>query len=404
MRKLLLILIISGFYTGISAQKLGYIRTDSAYISCDIYPQNEAQSSQICYYRLYPPVKIETATPNQILGYGYDKTDYCTFTIKTGNDSVKKFLQAIVQGDSPVYYLSEKSGNRFYILNPGKELVELKEENGEYKYQLAEYFGAPSGVVPQIHNGFNPQGIARTVKILKEANLEVIQKSYENQEPVHKGKSLSQVRKHQSEKPLLSLSLQSGVTFQRLPLDLLAGLPDIWDQFKSSSITYSVAADIPLFKYYPISYHQEVCFNKFVNDYQQGADPPDYQLIQDFSVLSLPAMLRYSFGRKKFTGFANAGVQLDIALNKNNVGWLIALDESNSATANQVEIGYLSYSTFQPGITAGCGLNYKLNKKYLITADFRYSGITNVLPNQPKPESQIVLKVGVSYNIDKKSK
>jgi opacity protein-like surface antigen len=404
MRKLLLFLIISGFYTGVSAQKLGYIRTDSSYISCDVYPQKEAKSFKICYYRLYPPATIETATPYQILGYGYGKTDFCTFTIKTGNDSVKKFLQAIVQGDSPVYYLSEKSGNHFYILNRGKELVELKEENGEFKYQLAEYFGAPSDIVAQIHNGFTRQGIERTVKILKEANLQVIQSNYENQEPAYKGKSLSQVRKLQSEKPLLSLSFQSGVTIQRLPIELQEGLPAEWDKFKSSSITYSLAADVPLFRYYPLSYHQEICFNKFVNDYKQGADPPDYQLIQDYSVISLPAMLGYTIGKKKLTFILTAGVQIDIALQENNIGFLITGEGGNILPGNEFVAGYYTYTTIRPGFTAGLGLNYKINSKFVVTSVIRYSRINNLLPGIVGVESLYAINAGISYCISKKEK
>jgi hypothetical protein len=265
MRKLFLFLVISGFYAGISAQKLGYIRTDSAYISCDIFPQKAAQAAKICYYRFYPAVKTETATPSQIQGYGYGKIDYISFSIKSGNGTEKKFLQAIVQGDSPVYYLREKSGKRFYIVSSTKELVELKKENGEYKQQLAELFGAPPGIIPLIHSGYNKHGIIRAVKNLKETNLVVSNNVFENHETIKKGKSLKEVRKFQLIKPLISISFQSGVTFQSLPLNLQARLPYDWDKFKSSSFSYSVAAEIPLLKYYPVSYYQEICFNKFVN-------------------------------------------------------------------------------------------------------------------------------------------
>jgi hypothetical protein len=404
MRKLLLVLIIAGFYTNISAQKLGYILTDSAYISCDIYPQKKAKASEICCYRLYPPVKIETATPYQILGYGNDNTDYYTFTLKSGNDSVKKFLQAIVQGDSPVYYLCEESGKHFYILNPDKKLVELKKEKGEYKHQLAEYFEAPSSIIPYIHNGFNQRGIKKAVKIMKEANFEVISNNYENREPGYNGKSLNEVNRFQSKKPLLSITLQSGVTLQRLPLYLQAGLPAEWDKFKSSSITYSVAANVPLFKYYPISYHQEVCFNKFVNNYKRGADPPDYQLIQDYSVVSLPAMLGYAIVKRKFTFIMKAGLQIDFALQKNNIGFLITGDENNSLSGTEVVVGYYTYTSIRPGFTAGVELNYKINSKFVITSAFRYSRINNLHTGIVGVESLYTINAGISYCIGKKEK
>jgi len=204
-------------------------------------------------------------------------------------------------------------------------------------------------------------------------------------------------------RPALSLTLQSGVTSQHLPLDLQVGLPSDWDEFKASSITYSMSADIPLMKYRPLTYHQEICFNKFVNDYQKGSDPPESQLIQDFSVISLPAMVRYTFGPKKFTGFINAGVQVDIALNKNNIGWLI-LDGNANSGYDAASIEYMSYSTIQPGVTAGFGFGYKLSKNVVLNSEFRYSSVFNVLPDKSGTESQSVFKVGVTYNIFKKEK
>jgi opacity protein-like surface antigen len=197
--------------------------------------------------------------------------------------------------------------------------------------------------------------------------------------------------------------MQSGITSQRLPLNLQAGLPADWDEFKANSITFSMAADFPLIKYWPVTFHQEICFNKFVNDYRQGSDPPEHQLIQDFSVMSLPAMVRYTFGTKEFTGFINAGVQVDIALNKNNIGWLtLGGDAISGYEAATIE--YYSYSTYQPGITAGFGLSYKLSKNFALNSEFRYSSVFNVLPDKAGTESQSAFKAGVTYNIFKKEK
>lgn len=343
-----------------------------------------------------------TYTPEQILAYGYGKTDFVSIRIKSGNDSVKKFLLAIVQGDSPVYYLEDETGKHFYILGVQKELVELIKKNGEYKQQLATYFEAPGGVIPRIHSGLSRNGVIQAVKIMKEASMEVVHDGFENQNPEQKVLTIKQKQRLRTKKPLLSITLQSGITLQRLPLDLHAGLPLAWDKFKSNSITYSLAADMPLIKYWPVTYHQEICFNKFVNDYRQGSNPPNNQLIQDCSVISLPAMVRYTLGRKKLTGFINAGAQIDIVLNKNNIGWLI-ISGDDISVGDRVTIDYMSYKTIQPGFTAGFGINYKLNKKLAVSSEFRYSNIFNVLPGKAGTESQSVFKAGIAYNIFKKA-
>jgi hypothetical protein len=400
MKRLILFLFLIGSSSCILAQISGYIRKGSSYISGFVYPQSVVNSVKTCKFKPSTNSEITTYTPDKILAYGYGKYDFVSLRIKSGNDSVNLFFQAIVQGDNPVYYLYETSGKHFYILNTKNELVELIKKNSEYKHQLAAYYNSPNTNVQGIHTFLNKKGIVRTVKILKEAILSNDYNATESIQPDHKLLSIKQKKWLLMIKPVASISLQSGVAFQRLPLDLQAGLPDDWTAFKARSLTYSLALDLPIIKYWPITYHQEICFYKFVTDYRQGSDPPEYQLIQDFSVISLPVMLRYTAGRKKITGFFNAGFQLDIVLNKDNVGWL-KLVSNKSSGYDAVAIEYQSYSKFQPGITAGFGINYKINKIVSLNSEFRFSSIFNVLPNKSGAESQSVLKAGITFHIFK---
>ncbi|MDO9255260.1 MAG: outer membrane beta-barrel protein [Bacteroidales bacterium] len=403
MKRLILFLLLFGTSACLLAQTSGYIRKGSSYKSGYVYPQSAVRSFNTCKFSLTKTSEVITYTPDQILAYGYGKYTYVSLKIKSGNDSVNMFFEAIVQGDNPVYFLNETSGKHFYIVNTKKELVELVKKDGEYKHQLAAYYSSPTTIVPGIHAFFNKQGIIKTVKILKESTLANIYNATEAIPPEQKHLSIKQKKWLLMKKPVASVSLQSGVTFQRLPLDLQAGLPEDWNAFKASSLTYSLAVDLPIIKFWPVTYHQEIYFNKFVTDYRQGSDPPEYQLIQDFSVISLPAMLRYTVGRKKITGFFNAGFQLDIVLNKDNVGWL-KLVSNNNSVYEAMAIEYRSYSKFQPGITAGFGITYKLNKKFAVNSEFRFCSLFNVLPDKSGAESQITLKAGITYTIFKKGK
>lgn len=403
MKKILLFLIISGISLVINAQELGYIKNDSAYIACDIYKQNEGKSAKSCIARLKNSSQDIVYSPDQILGYGYGKTDYYTFNIILGNDTIKRFLEAIVNGSSPVYYLAGENEIHIYILNKNKELVELVKDNDEYKQQLATYFEAPAEILPRIHFGFTRNGVIQTVKLMKGSSLEVVNDGSETIIPPKKALTIKQKRRMRIIRPLLSISLQTGLTVQKLPLDLQAGLPTSWDEFKGNSFTYSLAVDIPIIKYWPVTYHQEICFNKFVNDYRRGSNPPEDQLIQDFSVISLPAMVRYSFGEKNFKAFINAGLQIDIALNKNNVGWL-KLRGDNTSGFDAATIAYRSYNKIQPGITAGFGIHYKLSKELSINSEFRSSSVFNILPDKSETEHQSTIKAGITYNIFKKEK
>jgi hypothetical protein len=398
MRNLFLCLMLSGLGFAVYSQEIGYIKNDSAYISCDIYKQNEIKSAKTCIVRAKNPSRDVTYTPTQLRAYGYGKTDYYSHKVVLGSDTIQRFLEAIVQGDSPVFYMADASGSHFYIQKDKNQLVELVKENDKYKVQLSEYYDAPVGIIPRLHFGFSRTGIIQTVKFIKGSSLEIVSDASGTAIPEQKVLTIKQKKRMRMKRPVLSLTLQSGITTQQLPLDLQLSLPGTWDEFKGSSITYSMSADIPLMKYWPLTYHQEICFNKFVNDYRKGSNPPDYQLIQDFSVLSFPAMVRYTFGLKKFTTFINAGLQLDISLNKNNVGWL-------QTTASQNEVGsssgYMDYKTLQMGYTAGFGVKYALNKKFGLCSEFRYSGIINALSEKAGPEKQNIFKIGITYNIFK---
>jgi len=389
MKQFILLLIIAGIKVNLFSQTSGYILKDSAYLSGYIDVQSGKKAFTSCKFSLTKTSGVVNYTPDKVSGFGYGKNNYYSMIVKTDSTINRMFLLAIDQGDFPVYYLNAKSGKHFYILDEKKELVELIREKGKFKKQLAVYFEVPTAEIQTIHTSFSKTGITKTIKILKDVRLAQVVIAPSS-------------KKKLTEKPVAIVSIQSGVTFQQLPIDLHAGLPVSWDDLKASSVTYCLAVDIPVSKNWPLTFHQEICYNKFVTNYKQGAQPPDDQLVQNSSVISLPEMLRYTIGRnKKFTGFINAGIQLDFILNKNNIGWL-KLEAGENNTGVTFTSNYLDYQNIQPGITGGFGIIYKLNKNLSLNSEFRYSRVINVLPRYAEAENQYVLKVGIAYNFYKK--
>ncbi|MFZ4547739.1 MAG: outer membrane beta-barrel protein [Bacteroidales bacterium] len=335
MRKLCFLLPIILMVSDLSAQKLGFIISDTAYSSAYIYPQTDKKAAHTCLMRLNNKVHFKTCTPDDLLGYGYDKKVFVSYKLKLGQDSAKVFLLTLVDSDMPLFFLKEKNGKRFFVLDDKKVLVELVRQNKSYKTQLAGMYHAPNEAVKFLHGGFTKHGMSQmTVALLDYREL--------------------------MKEPALHISLQMGITFQNLPVVLIPELAVLGDSFNANSITYSLAADIPVSKYWPLTYHQEIGFNKFVNNYGYGGNPPDYQLIQDFSVLNLPVLLRYTFGRGKTQLFVNAGFQLDIALNNNNLGWLITDGNNNEPGYSHEIVDYASYNTLQPGFAGGFGFNFRM--------------------------------------------
>jgi len=114
-------------------------------------------------------------------------------------------------------------------------------------------------------------------------------------------------------------------------------------------------------------------------------------------------MVRYTFGRKDLKGFVNAGIQIDISLNKDNVGWLVTGSNSGEPGAS-VTFGYATYNTVQPGFTAGFGASYDLNTQFALNVEYRYSFIGNVSADMVGLENQSALKAGITYSIFKQEK
>ncbi len=400
MKKWLFLLLTVSVCFNVKGQKYGYIQTNDKYISGFVYPGSGSKKAHVCKFSKYSKGEVVEYTPAELSAYGYGNTDFVSMPVKP--DTVKMFLQVLVKGDHPVYYLRDKKEKIFFISSPRNELVRLNSKDGEYKHQLAAYFEAPDEAVKYIHGFYTKRGILKSANILKGIALTEVVPTSETIKKESKVLTIKQKRWMLEKKPIVSISLQSGVTTQRLPLDLHAELPENWDMIKATSPTYSLAVDLPILKYWPLTFHQEICFNKFVTDYTNGSEPPDFQLIQNFSVISLPAMLRYTIPCNKLTLYVNAGLQLDVALNKNNIGMLIVgngTDITNPATTY-----YYDYNTIQTGVTIGFGGSFKLNKSLSLISEFRYSRVYDVLPDKSGTERQAAFKIGIVYPFFKKEK
>ena len=108
-------------------------------------------------------------------------------------------------------------------------------------------------------------------------------------------------------------------------------------------------------------------------------------------------MLRYTFGMRDTKFFINAGFQLDISLNKKNMGWMII--DGNEGIASGVRINYIDYSVFQPGVTAGFGLNHSFKNRLGFSSELRYSRISKVMDGMPGTESLLGITAGFTYHI-----
>lgn len=400
MKKWLFLLLIVSVCFNVKGQKYGYIRTNDKYISGFVYPGTGSKKAHVCKFSKYSKGEVVEYTPAELSAYGYGNTDFVSMPVKP--DTVRIFLQILVKGDHPVYYLKDKKEKVFFISSPQNELVRLKKEDGEYKHQLAAYFEAPDEAVKYLHGFYTKRGILKSVNFLKGIVLSEVVPTSETTKKESGVLTIKQKRWLLKKKPIVSISLQSGVTTQLLPLEINAQLPDSWNKLKATSFTTSMAADFPLTKFWPLTFHQEICYNKFVTNYIKGSEPPDFQLIQNFSVISFPAMLRYTIPHNKLTLYVNAGLQLDVALNKNNIGMLIVgngIDITNPATTY-----YYGYKTIQPGVTMGFGFSFKLSKSLSLISEFRYSRVYDVLPEKSGTERQTTFKAGIVYPIFKKVK
>ena len=139
------------------------------------------------------------------------------------------------------------------------------------------------------------------------------------------------------------------------------------------------------------------------------------------SFASLPLVAQFSFGGERLKGFVNGGGYIGYWLSSSIKGEFMTLDERVMITngylsqtnhiycESDIDFNSLRDNRFDYGLTAGAGVEYRLNDLLGITAEVRhYYGLSNLYKNKtvgdPRYNSTWTFQIGCKAHLGDNSK
>lgn len=136
-----------------------------------------------------------------------------------------------------------------------------------------------------------------------------------------------------------------------------------------------------------------------------------FEYSRKLTYLQIPVMTHIFFGSQRFKGFINLGPEVSYLIGNsvnanfdyNNVETVTDFPTTNRMTE---QLSMDVKNKFDYGITAGLGMEYKLNRKHSISLEGRYYfGLGNIFPSSKKDvfdasrHSSIMITLGYHYRI-----
>jgi len=290
--------------------------------------------------------------PDKISEYGFKKGKiYKSFLIDSHGPPTYYFLERIAGTQVKFYFLKRaKEGSYFYLSTDGdSSLIEIPENKEEYQQLLKTVFKDCQDLMPNV----------QYVR-LKPTSLARFSQDYEvcSRRPY----------------PRFRYGVIAGLNATRLSAISQSGMFSRMDL--NSSIDFSVGAflDIPI-NYSGLMFHPEIQFKNL--SYQEALTDAgvDYDLVVNYSFVSLPLLIRYSFLKEKMSPFFEAGAVFSTAINNDGTAFTyrnngnVTTIETNNNPVLQDQLG---------GFTLGVGLISNYNTRYALSGSLRYTGYYNL--------------------------
>lgn len=136
-----------------------------------------------------------------------------------------------------------------------------------------------------------------------------------------------------------------------------------------------------------------------------------FEYKRKLTYLQLPVMTHIFFGSQRFKGFVNLGPEVSYLIGNSvnaNFDYTNVALVPNFPIVNRMteQLSMEVKNKFDYGITAGVGMEYKLNRKHSISLEGRYYfGLGNIFPSSKKDvfdasrHSSIMITLGYHYRI-----
>ena len=353
-QKILFLVIISLFSLKSFAQR-GFYQTDSiAKIGVKIVDGGKISNAQWCIEDRKD--SLLRFSPYEVTKYGFNKgKTYVSKEINFSGITKKVFLEQLTEGKIILYFYAEQKFVTYFIEKDSTTFLELpkenKTDNSNFQKQLQEL----TADFPDISNNTKLVKYNRT-------SLSRFVNDYTNRlnRPFpHFRFGITGIYE------MTKFSLTSN---QNIPS--LDKIPFSYE----SSFSGGLFIDVPLFVSY-FSLHPEIQYSQYSYSYFTKTDDKDIDFLANISSIKVPVLFRYTFPSKKVRPFANAGGVFAYNIKNEN-----ALYETTFA-GNQIEINNLGNTplipSFQAGISAGLGAEFKINFQHSLFFEIRYNQFIN---------------------------
>lgn len=303
--------------------------------------------------------KSKIYSPYTVNKYGLDDGRvYVSKYIQIGDSTKKVFLEQLVKNKTSLYVYNAKNTKIFYIEKDSSSLIELSKydkENNDFRVNLSK-----------ITN--DCENVKDAVKLVDYTN-----------------KSLSKLINNYNDcigKPFPVIKYGFIVGYGFRDLEVVAdGLYKhngyIKDKFKSlinnkyeASILPGAFIDLPI-AMSCFSLHADIYLSKYRYSFTNTSESEILDFVANTTSIYLPILMRYSFSGKTLRPFVNVGLNNTYNLQNSTVFYETPTDPDYISLQSVDRNSYIS--KFQPGFTAGAGIECKLNYKHSIFIEFRYN-------------------------------
>jgi hypothetical protein len=341
--------IIIGLLPVFASAQSDYILIDSTLqVGVTLIDQGSTENSESCVLQRKNGDTIRYS-PYQVTEYGFRNGKiFKSFNIQVPGQQKRYFLQVYRSSLVTIYFLKSKLHKKqfYYTLHSGDSLFAITKNKKEFRNLLTKAAGENSQLQKNI----------RFVK-LNQAGVSAFMDYCNNYETNYF--------------PRLSFGVISG--FKNTTLSMLA----IGENFardikiKGTAIPFGIFADFPI-NHGKTSVHPEIwfCQNTFSQNFDYNGI--SYSLKGNYSYVSFPLLIRYTFLRKYTSPYFQFGpVYARTGNDKTELSNL-------NASANDVHTTHDIFNKNMGGYTVGSGIVFHRKKTLSYSAEVRYSKLFNL--------------------------
>lgn len=349
-----------------SGQTDGYFAIGNKVLSGErLFNGRNYMNARFC--RVEKDGKITSYTPYEVSEYGFLKgASFKSFTVSINNDTTRYFLERLASGKINLYSLRLKDLTKFYITDRNDSaLIEISSSKAGY-ISLFENITTDC-----------PQSVSKIPFVkFKRNSLKRYILDYNNcaDNPF----------------PRFRYGVSIGLTSTKLSAVDSKSAYSIPDYGNELSLAIGAFLDVPLYTS-NFSFHPELYFKRISTSKSFMDNSLSYDLVNNYTSVSLPLFLRYSKLTKKIIPFIQAGPVYTRAIRNNS-----ALFEYESAN-NNIYINITNSPILQMNM-GGLAIGGGVILKNRLFSEIRYSKLYNLQhENKLLNYSEIFLGIGYFF-------